>query len=222
MDIFDNNFKIYFPDKNIFVSRDHHWAFAAWEIARLRNLIKSEASLLHIDSHLDFVDPNYDILDVEIKEESEALNVASNLKIFDFIKAARFVGLVDKCYMVSDDNVGITSEEALYTERAYTWNHYMKEKRMSWFAEDDEKDLIVDIDLDFFNLNNIKGNEDPILLHDQKIELQLNEMKNMQDWKLTTVSLSPEYCGGKEPCEHLFNLLLKEYDLSLGDAKEIK
>lgn len=57
MDIFDpvSDWKIYIPEKNIYIMKDHSWAFAAWEVERLKGTIKEESILFHIDNHLDDV-----------------------------------------------------------------------------------------------------------------------------------------------------------------------
>lgn len=51
--ILRSKWKIFFPEKRIFISKEHNWAFAAWEMARFRGWIQSNATLVHVDSHHD-------------------------------------------------------------------------------------------------------------------------------------------------------------------------
>ncbi|MGG4555225.1 hypothetical protein [Paenibacillus humicus] len=45
--------RVHTPDKQIFLMRDHNWAFAAWEIARLEGKIGEKSLVVHVDSHFD-------------------------------------------------------------------------------------------------------------------------------------------------------------------------
>lgn len=66
-------------DQNIFLMRDHNYAFAAWEISRLRGILNKKATLIHVDSHLDDVPDAvaYPDLLQDIKTEEQAINLAS-------------------------------------------------------------------------------------------------------------------------------------------------
>lgn len=66
-------------DQNIFLMRDHNYAFAAWEIARLRGILTEKATLIHVDSHLDDVPDAvaYPDLFQDIKTEEQAIELAS-------------------------------------------------------------------------------------------------------------------------------------------------
>lgn len=74
MDIFDpqSDWKIYFPERNIYIMKDHSWAFAAWELERIKGTISPDSVLLHFDYHLDdvpdglFVDG---VMSAQTKEE---------------------------------------------------------------------------------------------------------------------------------------------------------
>lgn len=48
-----NNDRICFPEKRIYIMRDHNWAYYAWDIAKSLGYIRNESSLIHVDSHLD-------------------------------------------------------------------------------------------------------------------------------------------------------------------------
>jgi hypothetical protein len=91
---FDSEFRICFPEQKIFISRDHNWAFSAWEIGRLRNYINPGATVVHIDGHLDYLDPMCEI--EQITTEREAINFGRNLGIAEFILPALQTGTVGK------------------------------------------------------------------------------------------------------------------------------
>ncbi|MCF6412041.1 UPF0489 family protein [Pseudalkalibacillus salsuginis] len=57
MDIFDKDldWKVQIPEKNMYIMKDHSWAFAAWEIERLKGNLLPDSVLLHFDYHLDDV-----------------------------------------------------------------------------------------------------------------------------------------------------------------------
>ncbi|MDR4291024.1 hypothetical protein CN440_28100 [Bacillus cereus] len=57
LNIFDSksDWKIHIPDRNIYIMKDHSWAFAAWEHEKLKGNINSDSVLLHFDYHLDDV-----------------------------------------------------------------------------------------------------------------------------------------------------------------------
>ncbi len=42
-------------------------------------------------------------------------------------------------------------------------------------------------------------------MSDQEVMQSLTYLKNINNWDLIAVELSPEYCGGKEACNHLFH-----------------
>ncbi|MDG0875188.1 UPF0489 family protein [Paenibacillus thiaminolyticus] len=47
------NWKVHTCDKRISIIRDHNWAYAAWEIARIERRINEKSLLVHVDAHLD-------------------------------------------------------------------------------------------------------------------------------------------------------------------------
>lgn len=216
IDINNEELRICFPEKNIYISRNHNYAFAAWEIARLRGIIKPNASLIHIDNHLDYCDPIITIDKVE--SEEMAINIAKNLRIDDFIIPAQDIGTIGKCFTISNDTVNQPTSDQF--ERAYTWNHYEHNFRRKWFNETENSDCILDLDLDFFNRNFDKSNSNPILLSDHAIRTHLENIKEYSwEWNLITVALSPEFCGGGKASLHLFNLFLEVFELNLEEAK---
>lgn len=67
------DFRRCFPEKNIFISCNHNWAFAAWELHKRAGELKPNATLIHVDAHLDDV---WDGLIVE------GLHDMKNLKMY--------------------------------------------------------------------------------------------------------------------------------------------
>ncbi|MCK6259517.1 UPF0489 family protein [Fictibacillus sp. KIGAM418] len=57
MNKYDRNsdWKIHIPEKNMYIMKDHSWAFIAWELERIKGSIRPDAVLLHLDYHLDDV-----------------------------------------------------------------------------------------------------------------------------------------------------------------------
>ncbi|MGG3871116.1 UPF0489 family protein [Brevibacillus laterosporus] len=211
----DNEYKIYFPNRKIFISTNHNWAFSAWEIGRLRNYIKPYATVVHIDAHVDYLDPVQQI--EQITTESEAITIGRNLDIAEFIIPAMQTGTIGNVYMISNDRIEIS--ENAKVERAYTLKHYEHLFRKKWFDDTKEKSVILDLDLDFFNLNYHDWNCNSVLLPEELIRQQLEFIKDhMWDWDMITVALSPEYCGGKDVCTYIFELFLDVFNLDLEEA----
>lgn len=210
----NDNFRICFPKVKVYISRDHNWAFAAWEIGRLRGDIKPGATIIHIDGHVDYIDPEIEI--EEILTEEDARAIGRSLGIAEFIIPAQKTGTIENVLMISNDGVDITDTQV---ERAYSLNHYEQEFRRKWFEQTEGKSVILDLDLDFFNLNYQDLGCNPILLPETLIRQQLINIKNyMWDWDMITVALSPDYCGGQEVSEYLLDLFLDVFQLDKSEA----
>ena len=78
--------------------------------------------------------------------------------------------------------------------------------------------MILDIDLDFFNLNQENYDDNPCLLPHYEIKRVLTDLKKCCDWDVVTVALSPEHCGGNKPCESLLGIFLDVFELDLKDV----
>lgn len=205
----NKDFRLFHPDKKVFIMRDHNWAFAAWEIARLKRFINKGASLYHIDSHIDYCDPEMEL--GQINDEETALKLASEMHIFEFIIPSYKIGTVKNIFMISDDNVKECGEEV---QRAYTLNHFESCFRRKWYDLSEETSNILDLDLDYFNTNYKDSNSNPVLLSEDIIRYRLNYFKeSMLEWDITTVAISPEYCGGNEAARYLYNIFLDEYGI---------
>ncbi|USK59387.1 UPF0489 family protein [Peribacillus asahii] len=212
---FDSEYRICFPNEKIFISRDHNWAFSAWEIGRIRNYIKPGATVVHIDAHLDYLEPLCD--NAQITSEDEAIHFGRNLGIAEFIIPAQKTGTVGKVLMVSNDRVSINEEVGI--ERAYTLNHYEQIYKRKWFDDTDGQSVILDLDLDFFNFNYEDWNCNSVLLPEPLIRRELEYIKKyMWDWDMVTVALSPEFCGGEDRSSYLFELFLDVFNLDIKNA----
>lgn len=74
---------------------------------------------------------------------------------------------------------------------------------------------ILDLDLDYFN------DSDNFLYSDLKsddvIRDNLRQLKNLCEWDIITVALSPGHCGGKGECLHILDLFLDVFELDFSD-----
>lgn len=59
----------------------------------------------------------------------------------------------------------------------------------------------------------------PVLLPEQLIRFELEYIKkSMWEWDMITVALSPDFCGGEEAGNYLFDLFLDVFDLDISKA----
>lgn len=210
----DSLWKIKYPNRNIYIMRDHNWAFSAWEIGRLNKEINPGAKLLHVDFHDDYLEPQRKI--PEINNEHRAVEVGSELSICEFIKSARKTGTIGKVYMVGDYEVRNKSEQEYI--HSYTFNQFEVEQRMNFFSGDEEQSFILDLDLDFFNLhahNFVAAyNSNSYLYSGEYIRRHLERLKQYEEeWNIITVCVSPEHCGGYRGAQKLLDIFLNIFDL---------
>ncbi|WP_181351304.1 UPF0489 family protein [Thalassobacillus sp. CUG 92003] len=209
----NSTWKIKYPNRNIYVMRDHNCAFSAWEFGRKNREIKPGARLLHVDFHDDYLEPNWRV--PEVKNEREALILGEKLEIFEFIKAAEATNTIKEVYMIGDyDN---PPEDVIHS---YTYHQFENEHRMEFFRPVNQS-FILDLDLDFFNLhaynnieNNLNGN--PFRYSDEYIKNQLGRFKQYDDegdWDLITVCISPEHCGGHQTAQEIFDIFIEFFGL---------
>jgi hypothetical protein len=215
----DAAWKINYPAHNIVIMRDHNWAFSAWEKARMRGIIKPEAALLHVDFHPDYFETLYKLPSFET--EDEVIQVGEKLQIFEFIKAAEQTGTIKDVYMIGDYEK--PPKEVFHS---YTYNQFENEYSGAFFKED--RSLILDLDLDFFNVHAhhaIFGTYDknPFRYSDAFIKFHLHQFKEAYDngwWDLITVAVSPEHCGGDEAAQELLDLFLEVFELEDKPCEE--
>lgn len=211
----ESSWKIKYPNHKIYLMRDHNWAFSAWEIGRINKEIMSGARLLHVDFHDDYCDPMHEIKTIET--EQHALQIGESLEIFDFIKASQQTGTVKDVYTIGDYDM---PPDEVY--HSYTYNQFENEHRKEFFNSGSQS-LILDLDLDYFNLHaykNIKKNYDdnPFRYSDEFIRKQLEFLKQYEDeWNLITVCISPEHCGGYQTAQEILDIFLEFFNLNNAD-----
>ncbi|MGG5736689.1 UPF0489 family protein [Bacillus cereus group sp. IBL03679] len=234
------DFRICFPEKNIFISCNHNWAFAAWELYKLQKKIKPNATLIHVDAHLDDM---WDGLKVKglhnIKKPEDVYNVAGNLQIENFIWPAVGTGTIDKVIYVSQQNYGdepfdfkgwdfsepeLKPVKDILDSKKYIGLRYWNIEEFLSNNDADKirtlvggKDLILDLDLDYFNENENNIIQDN-LMDEQKIINNLTTLRDLYPWSLITVALSPIYCAGDDNATYLLNLFFKVFGLKSEDA----
>ena len=74
---------------------------------------------------------------------------------------------------------------------------------------------ILDLDLDYFNDSD--NCFYPDLKNDDVIKDNLRHLKNLCEWDIITVALSPHYCGGDKECLHILDLFLDVFELDFSD-----
>ena len=210
----DSKWKIKYPSRNIYIMRNHNWAFSAWEIAKIEKEINPGAKLLHIDFHDDYLDSQYKFQ--EIKTVSEAVRIGNELSICNFIKPAMQTGTIEKVYMIGDYEVRNTEEYM----HSYTYNQFEAEHRRDFFQAGDNQSFILDLDLDFFNLHAhdfvSSYDSNPHLFSEEYIKRHLERLKQYDDecaWNIITVCISPEHCGGYKEAQTLLDLFIHSFDL---------
>lgn len=211
----ESSWKIKYPNHKIYLMRDHNWAFSAWEIGRINTEIMSGARLLHVDFHDDYCDPMQEIKTIET--EQDALQIGESLEIFDFIKASQQTGTVKDVYTIGDYDM---PPDEVY--HSYTYNQFENEYRMEFFNSGNQS-LILDLDLDYFNLHAYKNieknyNDNPFRYSDEFIRKQLEFLKQYEDeWDLITVCISPEHCGGYQTAQEILDIFLEFFNLNNAD-----
>ncbi|WP_185907578.1 UPF0489 family protein [Bacillus safensis] len=233
---FPNDFRVCFPDKNIYISSEHNWAFAAWELHRRGKQIKPNATLIHVDAHLDDI---WDGLEVEglhdIKTYEDVFEVAGKLQIENFIWPAVGTGTIDKVIYVSQQDY--SDEPFDFSQWDFSYPHLKPVKdildngkyiglrywKLEEFVADKDteavkklingKDLILDLDLDYFNLNENNLVQDNLMAEEKIIE-NMTTLRDLYPWSLISVALSPFYCGGDKNAEYLLGLFCKVFGLN--------
>lgn len=241
MGFIEKDYRVCFPDKGIFVSRDHNWAFATWEMSKLFGETEN-ATLIHVDSHLDDI---WDGILVEglneIKNQKDVYSVTEKLKIENFIWAGFATNAIDNIIYVTRKNnrfqahnpfdfttwdfsdVELEKVKMLLEHKEYTGDRLESieelmqslDNKLSKYIKG--KPVILDLDLDYFNLSN--NLFEPELIDDDVIRKKLRQLKDLYEWDLITVALSPIYCGGDDECWHIYEIFLEVFDLNLSKAE---
>ncbi|WP_079708727.1 hypothetical protein [Paraliobacillus ryukyuensis] len=104
---------------------------------------------------------------------------------------------------------------------SFTLNQFEIEHRMEFFSPENQS-IILDLDLDFFNLHAYHSiennyNSNPFRYSDEFIKKQLERFKQYDDegcWDLITVSISPEHCGGDQTAQQILEIFLNSFELN--------
>lgn len=222
--------KIYFPERKIYLMDQHKWAFYIWELAKEKGLIKPNATLFHVDAHLDdcpfVLEDNPEYINISGKDNLKDFT-ESYIKIDTFIWPAFGRKTINNIIYVSDywksdpfedwtrEYVKGRNYEGIRVKSIQELKELLSLGELEPYIQDNS--LILNIDLDFFNNEDFYGHN-PKLKPDKDVIESLTYLKNIYNWDLITVSLSPEYCGGEDACNHLFQLFLNVFELDLKKA----
>ena len=126
----DIQWKVYFPKEKTYIMRDHNWAFAAWEIERLKGRLNKSSVLFHVDSHLDdcpdgvlvngLLEANTveKILSVAESYDREAGQTSPSniMQIDNFIWAALARGTIEEVFYISRDKQDVVTLKDLQNQ----------------------------------------------------------------------------------------------------------
>lgn len=251
-------------DENLYLMRDHNYAFSAWEIEGINGGVDKNAFLVHVDSHLDDIPESIDIPGIldEIDTKEDAIVIAdkydySNIELPDriymgidnFIWPSIIRNTIGNVIFISDDEQEELNESNLKRQIEDSYSDYNRNdirndrnakillknleshnKSINRYQSIEEFDrnggislieksnqkLILDLDLDYFN-DSKRYNSEPNLKDEVQIVNNLEYLRDVANWDAITVALSPEHCGGEEPCEYLLSLFLKIFNINTKD-----
>lgn len=243
--MFELDYRVCFPKRRVYVSRNHQWAFAAWAIAKKAGMIGPRTTLLHVDAHLDDTWDGVIAAGLhEMKERSDFMEVAGRLEIDNFIWAGFAAHTIDRIVYVCPKEVDASDPfdlsdwnlegeqlkpiKQLLAEREYAGSRFESIRQLQDHVETSPDDLqilnlpnsvILDLDLDVFKAN-LSDPEDRTLLPEELVREQLRFLRALYPYELITVALSPAFCGGTSNCERLYRLFLECFELDLADAEK--
>ncbi|GAB0168169.1 hypothetical protein LSPCS325_16060 [Lysinibacillus sp. CTST325] len=126
-----------------------------------------------------------------------------------------------KCFRYDVDNVlfkrlllNLTkSKKKIVRYQSLEEHEYEKDQ----FLESvNDKYTILDLDLDYFNDSDKYNSDSKLKTKDQTVR-NLMYLKNLTDWDVITIALSPEYCGGEDECSYLFELFLECFGIDKNE-----
>ncbi|WDQ34964.1 UPF0489 family protein [Paenibacillus marchantiae] len=220
--------RICFPEKRVYIMRDHNWAYYAWDIAKSLKYINKESSLIHVDAHLDDLFDQLEIVDngwdtVDSLQDSH--DYASKTAIDEFLAPAFAKGLFNNIIFLSNENVPDAFHEGNQTimGREYRGAQFTSFSAFKSQIESGKlnsllkgRTKVLDLDLDYFNLGTHMYSGQ-ILKSDNEIVEILTYLKNYP-WDFITVAQSPEFCGDDDAAKHIYNLFCSVFDLNIEDA----
>ena len=171
-----------------YIVDSHHHAFFGWAEALNESVVEPGATLLHIDNHDDSSFPGN--FDVDISDMTSVRDYILSLKIYECIEPAFRTGMISNVvwvhprYQVNNDRHFVETREG-FPCAVVSPNSPIVEKLLSDVSRNK---LIVDIDLDYFNLHH----EDPSWLLIQRGE---DNIENLIDNDLAVVAKAINSAG---------------------------
>ncbi|MED4784712.1 UPF0489 family protein [Brevibacillus choshinensis] len=251
MEWFHNfDWKVVFPEQRMYIMRQHNWAFAAWEIERLKGNLRQQSLLVHVDAHLDDTPDGVFVPGLlEAKSVEQIMTVAQGhdyasgqacpqdcMQIDNFIWASVARDTIGETIFVSHQDDEVLSLEMLRYDAIHkrnencqniiaklsagcTYTHQRFRDLLSFLSDVDQKQWdtqqtkILDIDLDYFNLS-----EDvtPRLQPIEEIRASLHTLRNLCQWDVITIALSPEYCGGEEEAAYILSAFMEAFEIDIA------
>lgn len=234
--------------KNIYFMRDHNYAFAAWEIGKLKGRLNRNATLFHVDAHIDdLVDGNTieGVLD-SIKTKERAIELAKGhdyangtspmkqmMEIANFIWPSVLRNTIGNRYYISFDSQCHHTNENLkefghiehfqnVTENnkgifRYKFVEEFAKDKAQILSKENDNSLILDIDLDYFNMGNSVITK---LMEKSRIKHNLIFLRDLFNWDLITVALSPSFCGGDRECQYLLEIFMEVFHIKYEDLTD--
>lgn len=135
----ENFYKIKINGKEIILFDNHNHAFYFWYEARKKGIIKDNSTLIHIDEHSDTRDNNKIIS----KEESKDLK-----KVFNFTNFVLNVG----DYIIPAQKEWLIGE-VIQIRNTLNLENYITLPPAPLLRGEGSNDIILNLDLDFFNPN---------------------------------------------------------------------
>ncbi|KMM37933.1 UPF0489 family protein [Guptibacillus hwajinpoensis] len=246
----NDGWKKVFPKERIFLMKHHNWAFIAWDLALDKGWVNKNATLFHIDQHLDAAIDGAQVPGLlkatGLKELSDlTASTLGNDRIVgidNFIWAGVARETIQRILYVSpEENEDLFNQElhlqelkdCLLEERIEQhWGMQWESIEMLEFAKKrnllniftKDNSLILDLDLDYFAFGsqNESGHTIYKLKNREEIQTDLRCLKNLYSWDAITIAISPEdwYIGGQDNAEYVLNLFLEEFHLDLTEARD--
>lgn len=246
----NENWKLVFPEQKIFLMKHHNWAFVAWDLARDHGWIKDNATLFHVDQHLDAVIDGAKVPNLlqatGLKELSDLtksqIGNETCVGIDNFIWAGFARETIQSIIYISPEDPdelfdhqsqiewlqGYLPKERIETLGGRWWSsmetlEFAKQKKII-DSYTEGKSLILDLDLDFFayESQDDTGHTCYILKETEIIRKNLRSLREIYSWDAITVALSPEdwYIGGPDNAEFVLKLFLEEFNVDLSQGQD--
>lgn len=222
----------------IYVVKHHKWAFAAWELEKMKGYIKPNATLVHVDAHLDNLPDGTQVEGLmSIKNKQDIFDVTDDpcMKIENFIWAGIAADSIQQVMYVShqeyssDDindciKIGYDEKEwqvmkETIARKDCTAFRFRYIEDFKTFMDNNvfeqvikDRTVILDLDLDYFNISN--NTISPELMSENEIYRSLYKLKKMYKWDMITVALSPHFCGGDDNAQMLLSYFYEVFELN--------